>query len=63
VGVRPENRHAEVKHGLVLDDLQEANKGKYDLVVIGAHEVPRERSWRELRELLQENFVMTFWLP
>lgn len=56
VGVRPENRHAEVKHGLVLDEiLQEANKGKYDLVVIGAHEVPRERSWRELRELLQEN--------
>lgn len=56
VGVRPEQRHAEVKNGLVMDEiLQEARKGKYDLVVIGAHEVPRERSWRELRELLQEN--------
>lgn len=58
VGVAPEHRHAEVRRGLVLDEIaREAREGNYDLVVIGAHAVPQERSWRELRAMLQENLA------
>jgi len=53
----PENRRsAKVRHGLVLDEIiQEANEGNYDLIVVGAHQVPEDRGWKELRSLLQED--------
>jgi len=42
--------HAEVRHGLVVDEIRdEARSGDYDLVVIGAH---RARGWR--RVLLED---------
>jgi nucleotide-binding universal stress UspA family protein len=42
-GVHP---HAEVRHGLVVDEiLAEAQSGDYDLVVIGAH---RGEGWQRL---------------
>lgn len=57
-GVPPEKRRAKVRHGLVLDEInQEAHQGDYDLVVFGAHQVPENRSQRGLRSLLQENIA------
>ena len=49
---------AKIRRGLVLDEiLAEAEDGDYDLIVIGAHYVPKDQSWRELRQLLQENLT------
>jgi uncharacterized protein len=49
--------HARVRHGLVLDEIMsEARDGDYDMVVIGAHQVPNDQ-FRGLRELFQENIA------
>ncbi len=58
VGVPEGRRRARVRHGLVLDEIKrEASEGDYDLLVIGAHQIPEDRSWRELRAMLQENLA------
>lgn len=55
-GVPPEYRFAKVRRGLVLDEiLEEVHEGDYDLIVIGAHQVPEEKPWHELIQLLQED--------
>ena len=46
-----------VRHGLVLDEiLAETREGSYDLVVIGAHQVPEDQ-YKGLRLLFQENIA------
>jgi nucleotide-binding universal stress UspA family protein len=46
-----------VRHGLVLDEiLTETREGSYDLVVIGAHQVPDDQ-FKGLRQLFQENIA------
>lgn len=46
-----------VRHGLVLDEIMtEAREGSYDLVVIGAHQVPEDQ-FKGLRLLFQENIA------
>jgi nucleotide-binding universal stress UspA family protein len=53
-GIDETQREAFVRRGLVLDEiLKEAKEGNYDLIVIGAHQVPPDLPWRELREALQ----------
>jgi nucleotide-binding universal stress UspA family protein len=53
-GVDEGRRQAVILRGLVLDEiLKEAREGSYDLVVIGAHQVPSDLPWGELREMLQ----------
>ncbi len=55
-GIPEERSSAKVRHGLVLDEIiREANEGNYDLIVVGAHQVPSDRGWKELRSLLQED--------
>jgi nucleotide-binding universal stress UspA family protein len=57
-GVRREWRRAKIRRGLVLDEiLSEAREGNYDLIVIGAHQVPPDKPWREVRQLLQEDIA------
>jgi nucleotide-binding universal stress UspA family protein len=57
-GILPENRSAKVRHGLVVDEiLDEATEGDYDLVVIGAHQVPPDQRWPRLRRLLQDDIA------
>lgn len=57
-GVKKERQHALVRHGLVLDEiLREAQEGDYDLIVIGAHQVPTDLPWRELRQMLQTDIA------
>src|SRR5574341_16281 len=49
---------AKVRHGLVLDEIkQECDQGDYDLIVIGAHEVPDNTAWNELRQFLQDDIA------
>lgn len=56
-GLMPSRCHARVRHGLVLDEiLAEIREGAYDLIVIGAHQVPDD-SFKGLRELFQENMA------
>ena len=58
LGIPPEKRIAKVRHGLVVDEIiGEAREHDYDLVVMGAHGVPEDRSQRSLRSLLQENIT------
>jgi nucleotide-binding universal stress UspA family protein len=46
-----------VRHGLVLDEIMtETREGSYDLVVIGAHQVPEDQ-FKGLRQLFQENIA------
>jgi nucleotide-binding universal stress UspA family protein len=46
-----------VRHGLVMDEiLTETREGSYDLVVIGAHQVPEDQ-YKGLRQLFQENIA------
>jgi nucleotide-binding universal stress UspA family protein len=53
-GVGPPHERAIVRRGLVLDEiLKEAGEGGHDLVVIGAHQVPSDLPWGELRQFLQ----------
>jgi nucleotide-binding universal stress UspA family protein len=55
-GIPEDQRSAKVRHGLVLDEIiRESNEGNYDLIVVGAHQVPQDRAWKELRSLLQED--------
>ncbi len=55
-GVPSHLQEAKVRHGLVLDEiLNEIYEGDYDLIVIGAHHVPEDKPWNELRQLLQED--------
>jgi nucleotide-binding universal stress UspA family protein len=55
----PDDRYTlKIRHGLVIDEIrQESRDGNYDLIVVGAHEVPEEKSWNELRELFQDNIT------
>jgi nucleotide-binding universal stress UspA family protein len=46
-----------VRHGLVMDEIMtETREGSYDLVVIGAHQVPEDR-FKGLRQLFLENIA------
>lgn len=58
VGVPAGRSEAKIKRGLVVDEIvRESEEGNFDLVVLGAHHVPPERSWHELRELIQEDIA------
>jgi nucleotide-binding universal stress UspA family protein len=47
-----------VRHGLTVEEIiKESNQGDFDLVVIGGLDVPPEKSWHELRELVQEDIA------
>jgi nucleotide-binding universal stress UspA family protein len=47
-----------VRHGLTVEEIiNESNQGDFDLVVIGGLDVPPEKSWHELRELVQEDIA------
>jgi nucleotide-binding universal stress UspA family protein len=53
-GVKEERCRAKVRYGLVLDEiLAEVDEGDYDLIVIGAHQVPEDQPWSDLRRVLQ----------
>ncbi len=56
--VPSEQTRLKIRHGLVIDEiLNELREGDYDLIVIGAHQVPGDQSWPQFRELLQEDIV------
>ncbi|GAB4467994.1 MAG: hypothetical protein Kow00124_01660 [Anaerolineae bacterium] len=58
LGVDPARCTPKVRHGLVLDEvLSEVREGDYDLVVIGAHQVPAHQSWPRLRRMLQDDIA------
>jgi nucleotide-binding universal stress UspA family protein len=45
-----------IRHGLVVDEiLAEVQAGDYDLLIIGAHRAPGERTWRGLTEMLLDD--------
>lgn len=55
-GLPSEHCQPKVRDGLVIDEIiRELSEGDYQLAVIGAHRVPDDQSWHELRELLQED--------
>jgi len=57
-GLMTSHCRPKVRHGLVIDEvLTEMREGHYDMIVIGAHQVPDGLRFRELRELLQENIA------
>lgn len=57
-GVPSQDCHVLVRHGLTVDEIvKESNKGEFDLVVIGALQVSTDKSWHELRELVQEDIA------
>lgn len=57
LGLPPDRCEAKVRYGLVVDEIVRESEEGYDLVVVGAHHVSSERSWHELRELIQENIA------
>lgn len=58
VGVPKKRCEVLVRHGLTVDEIiKESNTGQFDLVVIGALEVSTDKSWHELRELVQEDIA------
>ena len=58
VGVPPDRAEAKIRHGLVVDQIvRESEEGNFDLIAIGAHHVSSDRSWHELRELIQEDIA------
>jgi nucleotide-binding universal stress UspA family protein len=58
VGMPPEKAEARIRHGLVVDEIvRESEEGDFDLIALGAHHVSSERSWHELRELIQEDIA------
>lgn len=57
-GVESSQCEFRVRHGLTVEEIiQESQEGDFDLVVIGGLEVPPERSWQELRELVREDIA------
>lgn len=57
-GVEHEQCEFRVRHGLTVEEIiRESKEGDFDLVVIGGLEVPPEKSWQELRELVQEDIA------
>ena len=57
-GIDQEQLNAKVRHGLVVDEvIAEVREGDYDLVVIGAHQIPADQPWAKLRTVLQENIA------
>lgn len=57
-GVPDQKAEAKIRHGLVVDEiLLESEEGDYDLIAIGAHHVPSERLWHELRALIQADIA------
>jgi len=47
-----------VRHGLTVEEIiKESEEGEFDLVVVGGLEVPPEKSWQELRELVQKDIA------
>ena len=55
-GVPPTRAMAKIRRGLVVDQIvRESEEGDFDLITIGAHHVSSDRSWHELRELIQED--------
>lgn len=57
-GINQENCQILVRHGLTVPEIiKESEQGEYDLIVIGGLEVSPQKSWHELRELIQENIA------
>jgi nucleotide-binding universal stress UspA family protein len=57
-GVEHKQCDFRVRHGLTVEEIiRESQEGAFDLVVIGGLEVPPEKSWQELRELVQEDIA------
>lgn len=57
-GVSDQLSEVKVRHGLTVDEIvSESEEGDFDLVVVGALDVPEEEAWHELRELVQEDLA------
>lgn len=57
-GVPADSTEVKVRHGLTVNEIiEESEEGDFDLVVVGALEVPSEESWHELLELVQEDLA------
>ncbi len=57
-GVSPSMYEVKVRHGLTVEEIiEESEEGEFDLVVVGALQVPSRESWHELRELVQEDLA------
>lgn len=57
-GLPADRSQAKVRRGLTVDEIvKESLEGDFDLIVIGALDLPDEESWGELRELVQENLA------
>lgn len=58
VGVSPSKYEVKVRHGLTVEEIiDESEEGDFDLIVVGALQVPSQESWHELRELVQEDLA------
>ncbi len=56
LGLPEERCTTRVRYGFVVDEIvQESEESDIDLVVVGAPTVSADRSWNELRELIQED--------
>lgn len=56
LGIPREKTTAKVRYGFVVDEIvQESEESDVDLIVVGAPAVSTNRSWNELRELIQED--------
>jgi nucleotide-binding universal stress UspA family protein len=56
--ILPDQVRLKIRHGLVVDEiLNELHEGNYDLIVVGAHQVPADQAWPQFRALLQEDIV------
>lgn len=58
LGLSEELIQLKVRHGITVDEiLRESEEGAFDLIVVGALDVPSDESWHELRELLYEDLA------
>ncbi len=58
VGLPDNLVHVKVRHGLTVDEIvKESVEGEFDLIVIGALDVPDDETWQELRQLVQEDLA------
>jgi len=57
-GIEREKCRPVVRHGLTVNEIiQESQEGEYDLIVVGGLDVSPNKSWHELRELVQEDIA------